>query len=141
MDDLDVLVFLGVRGALAEVAGEVDLHGFTEEAGAGVVLGERCPSFGAEAGLFDHLALGGGEGGFFGLNASGREFEEELAGGVAILADEDEVRVLGVDGLVYGEDDDGAAVTNDVAGVGSGGTGLDDLVGVDGKDGAFVGEF
>ena len=79
-----------------DVAGEVDLHPFAEEAGAGEVFGEEGPAFGAVAGLFDHLALGGGEGGFAGLDAAGGEFEEELAGGVAVLADEDDVGVGGV---------------------------------------------
>ena len=61
-EDLDVLV--GFRGgrAFADVAGEVDLHPFAEKAWAGEVFGEQRPAFGAVAGLFDHLAFGGGEG-------------------------------------------------------------------------------
>jgi hypothetical protein len=140
-DDLDVLVFLRVGGALFDISGQIDLHRFAEEAGAGEVFGKRCPAFGAEAGLFDHLALRGGEWSFIGLNAPGRKFEEELAGGVAVLANEDEIGIFGIDGLVYRKDDDGAVVADDVAGVRGGGTGFDDLVGVDGEDGAFVREF
>jgi len=60
---------------------------------------------------------------------------------VAVLADEDEVGIFGIDGLVYRKDDDGAVVADNVAGVRGGGTGFDDLVGVDGEDGAFVREF
>ncbi len=45
----------------------------------------------------------------------------------------------GVAGLVDGEDDDGAVVTDDVAGV-EVAAGLFDLVGEDGEDSAFVGE-
>ncbi len=85
----------GWRFAVADVAGEVDLHPFAEEAGAGEVFGEEGPAFGAVAGLFDHLALGGGEGGFAGLDAAGGELDEELAGGVAVLALEDDVGVGG----------------------------------------------
>ena len=139
-DDFDVLVVFGIGGALLDVAGEIDLHGFAEEAGAGEVFGEWGPAFGTKASLLDHLALGGCEGGFFGFDASGRKLEEELAGSVAVLADEDDVGVLGIFRLVYGEDDDGAVVADDVAGVGSEGAGLDDLVGIDGEDGALVGE-
>ncbi len=138
-EDLDVLVGLGCGGAFADVAGEVDLHPLAEEAGAGEVLCQQCPAFGAVAGLFDHLALGGGEGGFAGFDTAGGEFDEELAGGVAVLALEDDVGVGGVAGLVDGEDDDGAVVTDDVAGV-EVATGLFDLVGEDGEDSAFVGE-
>ncbi len=95
-EDLDVLVGFGCGGAFADVAGEVDLHPFAEEAGAGEVFGEEGPAFGAVAGLFDHLALGGGEGGFAGFDAAGGKLDEELAGGVAVLALEDDVGVGGV---------------------------------------------
>ncbi len=94
-EDLDVLVGLGCGGAFADVAGEVDLHPLAEEAGAGEVLCQQCPAFGAVAGLLDHLALGGGEGGLAGFDTAGGEFDEELAGGVAVLALEDDVGVGG----------------------------------------------
>ena len=97
------------------------------------------PALGAEAGLLDQLALGGGEGGFVGLDAAGGQLEEELAGGVAVLALEDDVGVGGVLGLVDGEDDDRAVVADDVALVDEA-AGLLDLVGVDGEDLALVGE-
>lgn len=139
-DDLDVLVFLRVGGALLDVAGEIDLHGFAEEAGAGVVLCQRSPAFGAEAGLFDHLALGGGQGGFLRFDAPGGKLEEELSGGVAVLADEDEIGIFGIDGLVYCKNDDGAVVADDVAAMCRIGAGFDDFVGVNGEDIAFIGE-
>ncbi len=72
-EDFDVLVGLGLGCAGADVAGEVDLHPFAEEAGAGEVFGEESPFFCAITGLFDHLALGGGEGGFAGIDACRRE--------------------------------------------------------------------
>ena len=85
-EDLDVFVEFRGGYALADVAGEVDLHPLAEKAGAGEVFGEEGPAFGAIAGLFDHFPFCGGEGGFVGFDASGGEFDEELAGGVAILA-------------------------------------------------------
>ncbi len=135
-----MLVGLGLGDAFADVSGEVDLHPFAEEAGAGKVFAHEGPSLGAESGLFDHLALGGGEGGFVGLDATGGEFQEELAGSVAVLAFEDDVGVFGVFGFVDGEDDDGAVVADDVAGV-DGAAGFLDLVGEDGEDLTLVGEF
>jgi hypothetical protein len=139
-EDLDVLVGLGCGSAFADVAGEIDLHPLAEEAGACEVFGEESPTFGTETRLFDHLALCGGEGSFAGVDAAGGELEEELIGRVAKLADEDDVGVGGVLGFVDAEDDDGAAVADDVAGVDEA-TGLFDLVGEDGEDFTFVGEF
>ena len=63
-----------------------------------------------------------------------------MAGGVAVLALEDDLRVVGVLRFVDGEDDDGAVVADDVAGVDIA-AGLFDLVGDDGEDLAFVSEF
>jgi hypothetical protein len=103
-EDFDVLVGFGSGGAFANVAGEVDLHPLAEEAGTGKVFGEERPAFGAIAGLFDQLAFGGGESGFFGLDAAGGKLDEELAGGVAVLALEDDVGVAWFFGLVDGED-------------------------------------
>src|SRR6266851_8737473 len=59
-EDLDLLVVFGLGDSVADVAGEVDLHPLAEEAGAGEVFGEEGPALGAVAGLFDHLAFGGG---------------------------------------------------------------------------------
>ena len=131
----------GCGGAGGDVFGEVDLHPLAEEAGAGVVAGEEGPLAGAEAGLFDHLALGGGEGSLAGLDASGGEFEEVLAGGVAVLADEDDVGVAWLEfaGGIDGEDDDGAVVVDDVAGD-DGAVGLFHFVGGDVEDFALVGD-
>src|SRR5260370_1031671 len=78
-----------------------------------------------------------------GFEAAGWKLEEELAGGVAVLAlkDNDGIGgVAGLDGVVDGEDDYGAVVADDVADVAVAG-GLDDGVGVDVEDFAFVGEF
>jgi len=138
-DDFDLFVEFGSGFAFADVAGEVDLHPLAEEARAGEVLCQQRPAFGAVAGLLDHLAFGGGEGGFAGFDAASGEFDEELARCVAILALEDDVGIGGVVGFVDGEDDDGAIVTDDVAGVEMA-AGLFDLVGVDVEDFAFVGE-
>ncbi len=94
--DFDVFVFLRLGDAGANVAGEVDLHPFAEEAGAGEVFGEEGPLFRAISGLFDHLAFCAGEGRFSGIEAAGGELEEELAGGVAVLALHDDDGVFGV---------------------------------------------
>jgi hypothetical protein len=135
----DLLVIFRFGDAVADVACEVDLHPLTEEAGAGEVFGEEGPALGAVAGLFDHLALCGGEGGFAGFDAAGGEFEEELSGGVTVLALDDDVRVLRIFGLVDGEDDYGAAVTDDFADI-AGAAWLNNCVREDGEGLSFEGE-
>ena len=95
-EDFDVFVGFGVGFAFADVAGEVKLHPFAEEAGAGEVPGEEGPAFGPVSGLFDQLAFGGGERGFARFAAAGGEFDESAASGVAILAFEDDIGVVGV---------------------------------------------
>src|ERR1700761_3317348 len=95
-EDLDVLIWFGCSGTFAEIAGQIDLHPLAEEAGAGEVFGKQGPTFGAVAGLFDHLAFGGSEGGFVCVDASGGEFDEELTSGVTVLTDKDDFRISGV---------------------------------------------
>ena len=138
-EDFEVFVFFEGGFAGADVLGDVDLHPLAEEAGAGEVLDEHGPLFGAVAGLFDELALGCGERGFAGVAGAGRELDEELASGVAVLALEDDLRVAGVFGLVDGDDDDGPVVADDVADIFVA-TGLDDGVGKDAEDFTLIGE-
>ncbi len=83
---------MGVAGD--EAFGQEDLHGFTEEAGAGVVLDEGLPLFGAVAGFFFEFALGSGEGIFAGFELARGQFPEELIGGVAVLALDDDPGIL-----------------------------------------------
>ncbi len=146
-DELDVFVVLGGGDAVLEVLGEEDLHPLAEEARAGEVAGEAGPAPGADSGFFDHLAPGGGEWALVGLDTAGGELEEELASGVAVLADEDDGGIFGagaelaIAAVINGEDDDGAVVADDVFLAGDGVAGLDEGVGVDGEDLALVGEF
>ena len=86
MEEFNLLVGLGLRFAGANAFGEKDLHGFREEARRGIVADEARPLAGTEAGLLNELAAGGGEGGFAGFDTTSGQLEEELAGGVAILA-------------------------------------------------------
>jgi hypothetical protein len=135
--DLDLLVVLGGSLAESEIFGEKDGHGFCEEAGAGIVIGVFRPLFGAIASLFDEFALAGGKEFFAGFDAARRKFEEDLAGGVAVLADEEDVGVGGVGFGVDSEDDDGAVVADDVATAGDA-AGLNDLVAGDPEGFALV---
>lgn len=138
-EDLDIFVGLGRGRAFADVAREVELHPFTEEARAGKVSGEESPALGTVTGLFDEFAFGGGEGRFAGFDTACGEFDEGLARGVAVLSLEDDVWIAGVGGFVDGEDDDGAVVADNVAGVDVA-AGLLNLVGEDGEDFALIGE-
>ena len=77
--------------------------------------------------------MAGGDELFAGLDAAGGEFEQELAGGMALLADEQDAGVGGVGVSVHGEDDDGAVVADDLAG-GADAAGLGDLIAGDPED-------
>ncbi len=59
---------------------------------------------------------------------------------MAVLALEDDVGIGGVFGLIDGEDDDGAIVTNDVADIDAAAW-FFHFVGEDGEDLTFVSEF
>ena len=131
--ELNALVVFGCGLAEGEVFGEEDVHGFGEEAGAREVFDVLRPLFGAVAGLFDELAFGGGDELFAGFDAAGREFEEELASGVAVLADEEDIRVGRVGFGVDREDDDRAIVADNVAG-GVDAAGFGDFVAGDEED-------
>jgi hypothetical protein len=139
-EDLNVLVGLGSGGAFADVTGEVDLHPLTQETGAGKIFCQEGPTFGAVASLFDQLAPGCGEGSFLRFDATRGKFDEELAGGMTVLALEDNLGVVGVFGFVDGENDDRPIVTNDVADVDIAAW-FFDFVAEDGEDPSFVGEF
>ena len=65
------------------------------------------------AGLFKKLTFACGEGGFAGVDASGREFEQEVVGCVAVLPLKKDAR-LG-SGDVDGQDDDRTGMTNHLA--------------------------
>ena len=136
-EELDALVVLGGGFAQGQVFGEHDVHGLGKEAGAGVVAGVAGPFGGAIAGFFDQLAFGGGHELFARLDAAGGELEQKLAGGVAVLADEQDAGVGGIGLGVHGEDDDGAAVAHNVA-LGGNVAGLAHLVGGDVEDAALV---
>jgi hypothetical protein len=118
VEQLDLLVGLGLCLAGCDVFGEEDLHGFSEEAGAGVVADEAGPAAGAEARLFDKFALRGGERSFSGFDAAGGKLEEELTGGVAVLALDQDGGICGVGGGIDGKDNNGAVVADNVAGAG-----------------------
>ena len=109
----DVLVFFGLGFAFFQAAGEVDVHALVEEAGAGVEEEGFFPFFGSVAGFFEEFAFTADQRRFGAVEASGGEFPEVLAGGVAELADQEDSGLAG--GGVEGEDDYRAAVVDDVA--------------------------
>lgn len=139
-EDFNIFVRFGGRGTLADASGEVDLHPLAEEAGAGEVFCQQGPALSAIAGLFNQFAFGGGKGRFVGFDTAGGEFDKREAGGVTVLALEDDVGVAGVLRLVDREHDDRAVVADDVAGVDVT-AGLLNLVSDDGEDPAFEGQF
>lgn len=135
--DFETFVFVGRGEAGGETFGEVDLHPLGEEAGAGIVAGKLGPLSSAEASFFGELAFGSSEAIFAGVDFAGGDFIEELRGGVAVLALEDDERVT-LTGVVDGEDDDGASVPDDVADDGAA-VGLANVFLLDAEQRALVG--
>ena len=140
VQEFDLFVGLWLRDAGVDVFGEKDVEVLRQEAGRGEVTHEARPLAGAEAGFFNELALGGGQGLFLRFDAAGGKLEQELAGGVAVLAFDEDGRVVRILGTVDGKDDDGAIVPDDVAGAGDA-AGLGDGIGDDGEDLALEGDF
>jgi len=128
----DFFVLFGSGRAGGEVFGEEDGHPLGDEAGSGDELKKLTEAACAVAGFFVELAFGRGERGFVRFFAAGDEFPEELAGGVAILANHEDV-AIGEDG----HDHDGAGVSDDVA-MGFDAGGFDDQVAADAEDAALV---
>ncbi len=128
----DFFVFFGSGGAGGEAFGDEDGHPFGDEAGSGNEPEEFAEAAGAVAGFLVKFAFGGGEGRFVRFFAAGDEFPEELAGGVAILANHEDI-AIGEDG----HDHDGAGMGDDVT-LGFDAGGLDNQVAADTEDPALV---
>src|SRR5208282_4096100 len=84
--DRDPLVRLGLGYAGPEPPRQVNGHGFIEKAWADVKMQNSLPLEGVVAGLFEQLALGGGERGFAVVDASGGQLPHHRLRCVAILA-------------------------------------------------------
>lgn len=86
------VLFARVQVTIAgfEVSGEEDIHFLAEESGAGVESSEFLPGAGAVAGFFDEFAFGGLERSLPGVDFAGGEFPDDVAGGEAVLADEED---------------------------------------------------
>ena len=71
--EFDPFVLLRVGVARQQALGHENLHGFAQEAGAGVVLGQQLPLLCPVAGFLGQFALGAGQGVFAGLQLAGRQ--------------------------------------------------------------------
>jgi hypothetical protein len=101
-----------------------------KKAGRWKNIKEDAEAAGTVAGLFEEFASGGAAGRFAGLHASGNEFPEELAGGVTILADEENAPVG-----KKRQNDDGTGMDDQVESVAVASR-LNDAVATNGKDAA-----
>ena len=91
---VDDLVFFRLGLTLAQAGGQVDGHGLGHESGAGVELQNAAPLGGGVSSLFQQFALGGLQFLLTGVDASGGEFPQIAASGVAILSFEQDARRL-----------------------------------------------
>src|SRR5208282_1994316 len=80
--------FVGFRlcFSCAKPGGQKYRHGFSYKSRAGIKIEDQPPLAGGVAGLLEQLALGGGQGLFAGIDASGGQFPEKIIRGVSILA-------------------------------------------------------
>jgi len=129
---VDGFVGFGTGASGGEGLGEVDDHGLREESGRSVIEEEAAPAAGGVSRLFEEFAFCGGEGRLAGIDASGGKFPEVLAGGVAILALEQDLIAL------HGKDHDRTRVVDDVAASGDA-VRFTDTLGGDGEDWSAIG--
>lgn len=132
---LNALIGIGIRWAGGESGGAEGDHALADEAGSGENVHHFHEFFRAVAGFFGEFAAGACERAFAGLHASGDDFKKIIANGVAILADHDDAAVA-----EDGQQDDGAAVGDDVA-RGFDAAGLDDDVLADSENFAGIENF
>src|SRR5580704_10564953 len=81
----DSLIGFGLRFTRPQTAGQVDGHGFVEEAGADIEMQDSLPMAGGEAGLLEQLAASGCERRFAFVDAAGGQLPPHGLGGMAIL--------------------------------------------------------
>ena len=124
----DLFVFLGAGLPFRQTLGEIDHHFFAEQAGGRVDVEQLRESFRGVAGFFLEFARGGFEEGFVLFAVAGHELPHVLAGGVAVLPDEDDAPV--------GEhrEDYHRAGVDDYFADGFDSVGLEDVVALEGED-------
>jgi len=137
---VDTLIFFGLCLSRNDVAGDPDIHRLSKKAGRSIVTDKVAPFFRAVAGLFDEFAFGSGERALSRIEAACGNLEEELSSRVAVLTFDDDEGVVGIRGLVYAKDGDRAVVVDDVPFTDDA-AGFFYLVGVNGEEMAFVGDF
>src|SRR5262245_14004817 len=81
-----------MRRSGAQSASEKDGHGFIQKSRADVEVQNALPIFRGEAGFFQRLAFGAGEGALVRILASGRQLPEVSPGGMAVLPLEQNAR-------------------------------------------------
>ena len=118
-----------------QAARVVEIHGLGQKARAGVEAQNASPARGGVAGLFQQFAFGGDQIIFAFVDASGGQFPEKLAGGVAVLAFEQNA---GLGSAFFDrEDHDRSGVTHDVA-AGAHAAGFENFVGSDAEGRSVV---
>lgn len=110
VDDF-ILLRPGLAGVQAR--GQVDSHGFGDEAGAGVELQDPFPAGGGVSRFFQEFPLSGFEFGLTRIDPAGGQFPKIVAGCVAVLAFQKNAGHGA--GIVDGKNDDGAGMANHIA--------------------------
>jgi len=91
--DFDNFILLRLSGAGAQALGQVNGHGFGNEARTGIEIHDSLPACGSEARLLKQFTFGRGQLAFALVHSASAEFPEELLSGVAILANQQDARL------------------------------------------------
>src|SRR6516225_7443789 len=89
---LDYLIIFGFGLPSVKAGGEIDGHGFSDEARAGIEFENSAPVVGTKPSLFNQFALGGCQFLLAGIDAARGEFPQIVVRGMAILALEEHTR-------------------------------------------------
>jgi len=103
----DFFVHLRPRVSTRKLLREENIHSFLKKSRRRENVQEEAVAFGAKAGFLEKLAGGGPARIFTWLNAAGDLLPEELARGMAVLADEEDAAVR-----EQGQDNDGTRMGN-----------------------------
>ena len=110
---MDYLIIFGFGLSSVKAGGEIDGHGFSYEARAGVEFENPAPVVGTKPSLFNQFALGRGQFLLAGINAARRKLPQIAVCGVAILALEEHARHPSR--LIDGQYNDGTRMMNEIS--------------------------
>jgi len=106
----NALVVLGMRGAGAKIARDINQHAFADEAGSREEVEDSLPAARRVTRFFEEFAFRARKRLLAAFDASSDEFPQIVADGMAILPNQEQAAIV-----ENGKDDDGAIVHDEVS--------------------------